>query len=105
MTTKAWGNEVKWEVRTSAGVAVAGCTGGPYSTNNSVQPSKQCCLAPGDYVFKPTDTYGDGWHGGSARVSGPSVANEIDVGLTHGKGCDSRPTACTDGECEHAADK
>ena len=53
-----WGSEIGWILSDSSGV-IDSAGAGTY-TDNQTSHYEQFCLAPGDYTFEMTDSFGDG---------------------------------------------
>jgi hypothetical protein len=71
--TVAFGADYGWFLTNAAGVAIASAPEGLYG--NSSQYSSRLNLEPGDYTLNLTDAEGDGWDGGSVRLT--DVESEI----------------------------
>ena len=76
--TGAYGYEMGWQIVDINGVPLLEFEGGP--DNESFTDA--VCLQDGCYVFVATDTYGDGWNGGSVSIE--INGDVIDVVLPNG---------------------
>ena len=67
ISTVSFAYEMSWSLEDVAGNQIAG-DGGPYNNNSSYDIV--VCLEHGtDYYFNMSDSYGDGWNGGTFTVS------------------------------------
>ncbi|MBC8265754.1 MAG: gliding motility-associated C-terminal domain-containing protein [Flavobacteriales bacterium] len=79
INTQSWGNEISWDITTSAGVVVA--SGSGYSSWNS--STSTFCVPTGSLNFNMYDSYGDGWNGGTYSITGnTSLSGTTSGGLT-----------------------
>lgn len=77
-TTLAWGEEVGWQVQQSDGTLLY-----TFQADAADQTyTDEVCLADGCYYLLATDTYGDGWNGGTLTAEVNGV--ETDFALTEG---------------------
>jgi hypothetical protein len=65
INTEAWGSEIGWYIL-GADSAAEVASGSGYGNNGSY--TSTWCLADGCYFFDMTDSYGDGWNGGTYEV-------------------------------------
>ena len=77
INTGSWGNEVSWDITTSAGVVVA--SGSGYSSWSSY--SNTFCVPTGSLNFNMYDSWGDGWNGGTYTLAG-NITGTTSGGLT-----------------------
>ncbi len=63
-TTGNWGYEMSWELHDTNGDLVASFQG----VDNDTETAEVVCLMDGCYVFTASDSYGDGWNGGTVSM-------------------------------------
>ena len=72
--------EVEWEIiGNSSPSSTTNCKGGPYNDKYGTVHTT-CNLAPGRYLLKCIDTYGDGWHGGWLKIGGTKYCQDFTTG-------------------------
>ena len=77
MTTKSWGNEIRFEIVDSSGDKV--CQGGPFpSRKNDIVTD--CEIQGSGMTLKCIDTFGDGWHGGFITIGGEKFCEDFKRG-------------------------
>ena len=79
-TTGNWGNEMTWELYSNADDTIIASFQGTQNYTTTEQP---VCLEPGCYFFVLSDSWGDGWNGGSLEVAMDNGVS-LDIELVDG---------------------
>ena len=79
-TTGNWGNEMTWELYSNADDTIIASFQG---TQNYTTTEQTVCLEPGCYFFILSDSWGDGWNGGSLEVAMDNGVS-LDIELVDG---------------------